>query len=867
MDIGHSPEQDPIKRQLQAPAKGAEALTVGGAAQGRQAVDLPAPGARELNLIGEAPWEVDLSQGEGLLRFLAEHASTSVVDGALTRARRDPGDAPREGDIHLGDRGDFFLVLPGGSSAWNPSGRTVAVPPEAPVIKGDAILGELDRVVRVWKEVEAPARVERALDQALPEGQWVNWGDQDFVEHGGLQLKREGDTVTLVNLTSTHEPGQGYTFILEKGALSASDLYGKFDGRYRFTGDFMQCLESAGQALESDNLVDLTEARLQEVIGAYLSNVASYGGVLKHERAWEPRKMLVEYAKVHPLGGVNPPQALPVKGLSLINALDSTNLQEWVDSCVAEELAAMGLQCIKEFDLVRYPGFLDTPKSLRCPFECSDHGLTIVHELTGKPRNYLHEVSVREGASAEAFLKERGYTQHTGHVDKDGQSWTYIKQISLNQAAELARQPEAQLAERMEEFHALFNRAALAWVNDEPFQATPEEIAAVAQLVDGILDEQFTSRNTPWPAVERDDLVRRMVTQQWAFMRSVTKSLGDEERQAIAASINKAVSAAWGIDSVWEKEGVADRFTVVFPDGAALGLSEYPDRAGGFSQWTDGITRGEHLGLRISFAQMSRRALEHAFERIEDATSEQEFDGPMPGEIEAEVAEADARLDAELLDAHRRRGEIHVSGNQAARRELIELMTDRGLGWKQALGAIGAHARDLAQQADYAENAAARASEVAFAAGYRQFVKGMEKRPAFPDVILSKLRERKGLEPSDTSRDAEIMDYTPLEALSEMAAWEFGDPTWAGTFVRWAKECGFSVVARKEREQGWVEHQVQDLTQAWESGRQAHVRDRITEMTSLEAATVGVGLARALGKDQSARDLQDFLARLVGPQN
>lgn len=863
MDIERGPEQDPLKRQPQSPAKGAESLSTGGAAHGRQAVDLPAPAARELNLIGDAPWEVDLSHGENLLRFLAEHASTSTVDGALGRAQREPGDAPQEGDVHIGARGDFFLVLPGGSSAWNPSGQTVAVPPGASVIKGDQVLSELGRVVQVWKEAAAPARVEQALEQALPGTQWVNWGDQDFVKYGGLQLKREGDTVDLVNLSSTHEPGQGYTFILEKGSLSASDLYGKFDGRFRFTGDVMQCLASAGQALESDNLVDLTEAQLQDVVTAYLSGVVGYGGVLEHERTWEPRKMLAEYAKAQPLGGINLPQAIPVKELSFADALDRTNLQEWVDSRVAEELAAMGLQCIKEFDTERYPGFLDTPKALRCPFECSDHGLTIVHELTGQPRNYLHEVSVREGSQAEAFLKERAYTQHTGHLDKNVQVWTYVKQIGLDQAADWAREPEAQLVERMEAFHAFFNRAALAWVNDEPFHATPAEIAATAQLVDGIMDEQHTSLGVKWPTTGREDLIRRMVTQQWAFMRNVTKPLGDQEREAIAAFINKAVSPAWTIDSVWEKEGVADRFTVMFPDGSALGLSERPDRADGFSQWTYGVTRGEHLGLFVSLSQMPLRVLEHAISRIE-GVGHDEDDGPTPSEIEAEVAEADARLDAELRDAHQRRGELHARGNQAARRELIELMTDRGLGWKQALDAIAARARDLAQQADYADNAAVRRSEVAFASGYHQFVKDMEKRPAFPDVILSKLRERKGLEPTDASRDAEIMDYTPLEALSEMAAWEFGDPTWAGTFIRWAKECGFSVVARKDREHGWIEHQVQDLSQAWEAGRQAQVRDRFAEMTGLEAAAVGIGLVRALEKSHGAADFQEFLARLVG---
>jgi hypothetical protein len=263
---------------------------------------------------------------------------------------------------------------------------------------------------------------------------------------------------------------------------------------------------------------------------------------------------------------------------------------------------------------------------------------------------------------------------------------------------------------------------------------------------------------------------------------------------------------------------------------------------------------------------MPLRVLEHAISRIEGAEPGED-DGPTPSEIEAEVAEVDARLDAELRDAHQRRGEIHASGNQAARRELIGLMTNRGLGWKQALGEIAAHARDLAQTADYAENAATRSKEVAYAAGYYQFVKDMEKRPAFPDVILSKLRERKGLEPSDASRDAEIMDYTPIEALSEMAAWEFGDPTWAGTFIRWAKECGFSVVARKDREPGWVEQQVRDLSQAWADGRRTRVRDCFTEMTSLEAAAVGGALMLALGKDKSASDFQNFLARLVGPQN
>ena len=53
-----------------------------------------------------------------------------------------------------------------------------------------------------------------------------------------------------------------------------------------------------------------------------------------------------------------------------------------------------------------------------------------------------------------------------------------------------------------------------------------------------------------------------------------------------------------------------DRYTVVFDDGSALGLSHNPDSPLGFSQW--GLAaEGVDFGKSISFQELPQRVQEH----------------------------------------------------------------------------------------------------------------------------------------------------------------------------------------------------------------------------------------------------------------
>ena len=85
----------------------------------------------------------------------------------------------------------------------------------------------------------------------------------------------------------------------------------------------------------------------------------------------------------------------------------------------------------------QYPAQLKTPIEIVTPLaNVQDHGLSLVHEMGGAPRNYLHEVSVeRQDMNAIGYLLAAGYGQRCGWV-KDGKSfWTYTKAFPLTVAA------------------------------------------------------------------------------------------------------------------------------------------------------------------------------------------------------------------------------------------------------------------------------------------------------------------------------------------------------------------------------------------------------------------------------------------------
>lgn len=70
----------------------------------------------------------------------------------------------------------------------------------------------------------------------------------------------------------------------------------------------------------------------------------------------------------------------------------------------------------------------------------------------------------------------------------------------------------------------------------------------------------------------------------------------------------------------------------------------------------------------------------------------------------------------------------------------------------------------------------------------------------YPDYIMEILRQRKGLDEIDDSKDELISKTHPLEVFEEVLGWELGDSSWASTIIGWLKDCGFKVELNEERE-------------------------------------------------------------------
>lgn len=62
-----------------------------------------------------------------------------------------------------------------------------------------------------------------------------------------------------------------------------------------------------------------------------------------------------------------------------------------------------------------------------------------------------------------------------------------------------------------------------------------------------------------------------------------------------------------------------------------------------------------------------------------------------------------------------------------------------------------------------------------------------------PEYIMQKLRKRRGLEPEDKTQDDLLRQMTPENKLREVCGWELGDKSWAGQFVSWARDCGYTI--------------------------------------------------------------------------
>lgn len=59
-----------------------------------------------------------------------------------------------------------------------------------------------------------------------------------------------------------------------------------------------------------------------------------------------------------------------------------------------------------------------------------------------------------------------------------------------------------------------------------------------------------------------------------------------------------------------------------------------------------------------------------------------------------------------------------------------------------------------------------------------------------PYSMMTYLRGRRNLDLNDNSHDADIMDMSPAEIVTECAHWRLGDGEWATTFAFWMKSAG-----------------------------------------------------------------------------
>lgn len=71
------------------------------------------------------------------------------------------------------------------------------------------------------------------------------------------------------------------------------------------------------------------------------------------------------------------------------------------------------------------------------------------------------------------------------------------------------------------------------------------------------------------------------------------------------------------IKNIYDNKGrTFDRYTIVFDDDSALGLSHNPDSPIGFSQWCAHVDAGTDLGKTISFEELPESVQRHITMRI-----------------------------------------------------------------------------------------------------------------------------------------------------------------------------------------------------------------------------------------------------------
>lgn len=63
-----------------------------------------------------------------------------------------------------------------------------------------------------------------------------------------------------------------------------------------------------------------------------------------------------------------------------------------------------------------------------------------------------------------------------------------------------------------------------------------------------------------------------------------------------------------------------------------------------------------------------------------------------------------------------------------------------------------------------------------------------KRAPKIPDNLLEKLRQRRGLDGADASKDSEIHKMSPAEMVREAVAWDLGYAEWADTIAEYMRD-------------------------------------------------------------------------------
>lgn len=64
--------------------------------------------------------------------------------------------------------------------------------------------------------------------------------------------------------------------------------------------------------------------------------------------------------------------------------------------------------------------------------------------------------------------------------------------------------------------------------------------------------------------------------------------------------------------------------------------------------------------------------------------------------------------------------------------------------------------------------------------------------------IMDVLRQRRGLDPDDTSQDKLIQKMSARRAFDECCRWHIGPGDWASSILRWLRAAGYTVTEKDD---------------------------------------------------------------------